>query len=125
MDQPSCIELCVRETVRIDQLQPTADGYVAAQYRALLTPGVTQVSLEAGLYHLRTLDDAELRVLAGGVRVTSPSPDSIKCIDPPRLATNTHGAAASAARAPVDIRGHGPCDRVPALRVTYTTASAS
>ena len=72
VDRPSCIELHVRETVRIDRLQPTAaDGYVAERHGALLAPGVTQVQLEAGLYHFRTLDDAQLRVLAGGVQVTS------------------------------------------------------
>ena len=43
VDQPSCIELHVQETVRLDRLQPTAaDGYVAAQHGALLAPGVTQ-----------------------------------------------------------------------------------
>ena len=74
VDQPSCIELCVRETVRLDRLQPTAaDGYVAEQHGALLTPGVTQLQLEAGLYHFRTLDDAQLRVIAGGVQVASTS----------------------------------------------------
>jgi hypothetical protein len=122
VEQPSCIELHVRETVRLDRLTPTADGYVAAQYGALLAPGVTQVPLEAGLYYLRTLDDAKLRVLAGGVRVTSRSPDTSKCIDPPPLATNTHGAAASAVWAEDGKKGDGPCGRVPALRVTYATA---
>ena len=59
VDQPSCIELHVRETVRLDRLQPTAaNGYVAEQHGALLAPGVTQLQLEAGLYHFRTLDDA-------------------------------------------------------------------
>ena len=102
VDQPSCIELCVRETVRLDRLTPTADGYVAAQYGTLLAPGVTQLQLEAGLYHFRTLDDAQLRVLSGGVQVASPS-------------------AAGKDKYP-DNGGHGPCGRVPALRVTYATA---
>ena len=105
VEQPSCIELHVRETVRLNRLQPTADGYVAEQYGALLTPGVTQVSLEAGLYHLRTLNDAQLRIISGGVQVTSPS-------------------AAGQFKYP-DNGGHGPCGRVPALRVVYATADAS
>ena len=118
---PSCIELHVRETVRLDRLQPTAaDGYVAAQYGALLAPGVTQLQLEAGLYHFRTLDDAQLRVIAGGVQVTSMSGGK----DPwPRAsATNTDGAAVWEA---VEPRGHGPCGRVPVLRVVDDTEGAS
>jgi hypothetical protein len=103
VDQPSCIELHVRETVRLDRLQPTADGYVAEQYGALLAPGVTQLQLEQGRYYLRTLEEAQLRVIAGGVQVTSTSADESK--KPPGL-------------------GHGPCGRVPALRVTYATAGA-
>ena len=122
VDQPSCIELCVRETARLDRLTPTADGYVAEQYGALLTSGVTQVSLEAGLYHLRTLDDAELRVIAGGVQVASISTANDKDGGPIELLTNTTGVAASDVWATVNTKGHGPCGRVPALRVTYATA---
>jgi len=124
VDQSSCIELHVRETVRLDRLQPTAaDGYVAEQHGALLAPGITQMQLEAGLYHFRTLGDAQLRVLAGGVRVTSTSAqDKDPWPEPP--ATNTNGAAASAVREAVALKGHGPCGRVPALRVVDTTEVA-
>jgi len=103
VDQPSCIELHVQETVRIDRLQPTADGYVAAQHGALLAPGVAQVPLEAGLYHFRTLDDAQLRIIAGGVQVTS--------------AGNGENKYPYSA-------GHGPCGRIPVLRVEYATEGA-
>ena len=96
VDQPSCIELHVQETVRIDRLQPAADGYVAAQHGALLAPGVTQVQLDQGIYHFRTLDDAQLRVLSGGVQVTSAGNGENKY---------PHGA------------GQGPCGRVPTLTV--------
>jgi hypothetical protein len=104
VDQLSCLELHVRETVRLDRLTPTADGYVAEQHGALLAPGVTQLQLEAGLYHLRTLEDVQLRIISGGVQVTSPS-------------------AAGQVKYP-DDGGHGPCGRVPAWRVTYATESA-
>ena len=120
--QPSCLELHVRETVRLDRLTPTADGYVAEQHGALLAPGVTQLQLEAGLYHLRTLDDAELRVIAGGVQVASISTANDKDGGPIELLTNTTGVAASVVWATVNTKGHGPCGRVPALRVTYATA---
>src|SRR6266516_3275840 len=116
VDQPSCIELHVRETVRIDRLTPTAtDGYVAAQHGALLAPGVTQLQLDKGIYHFRTLDDAQLRVLAGGVQVTSTSASDKNPWPDPR-ATNPAGAAALG-----DGKGHGPCGRVPTLRVAYDT----
>jgi hypothetical protein len=116
VDRPSCIELHVQETVRIDRLKPTAaDEYVAEQHGELLAPGVIQLPLEAGLYHFRTLDDAQLRVISGGVQVTSPSRDNKDpWPDPPK---NTDGAAASAIGATVAVGGHGPCGRVPALRV--------
>ena len=121
VDQPSCIELSVWETVRIDRLQPTADGYVAAQHGALLTPGVTQLQLDKGIYHFRTLEDAQLRVLAGGVQVASTSASG-KDIWPE--ATNPDGSTASAVKA-FDGRGHGPCGRVPALRIEYGAEGAS
>lgn len=103
VDQPSCIELHLRETVRLDRLTPTADGYIAEQHGALLAPGVTQVHLEQGRYHFCTLDDAQLRVITGGVQVTSTGADEAK--KSPGL-------------------GHGPCGRVPALHVVDATAGA-
>jgi hypothetical protein len=123
VDQPSCIELHVRETVRLDRLTPTADGYIAAQHGALLMLGITQVPLEAGLYHFRTLDDAELRVIAGGVQVTSLGSGG-KDLPPPPLATHTGGAAASTVWSAMDTRGHGPCSRVPALHLVDATKDA-
>jgi hypothetical protein len=121
VDRPSCIALRVREQVRLDRLQPTAaDGYVAEQHGALLAPGVTQLQLEAGIYHFRTLDDAELRVLAGGVQVASTSGDA-KDPWPTPPAMNTDGAAAAAVWEAVAAAGHGPCGRVPALRVADDT----
>jgi hypothetical protein len=120
VDQPSCIELHVQETVRIDRLQPTETAeYIAEQSGALLPPGVTQLQLEAGIYHFRTLDDAQLRVISGGVRVDSMSAKGKDpWLDPP----NTDGVAASAIAAAVEPRGYGPCGRVPILCVAYDTA---
>ena len=124
VDRPSCIELYVPEHVRLDRLTPTeADGYVAEQYGALLAPGVTQVPLEAGLYHLRMLEEAQLRVIAGGVQVTS-----VRALDKdgdfPDPQMSTAGTAAAAIGVAVATRGHGLCGRVPALHVVYATAGA-
>ena len=103
VDQPSCIELHVRETVRIDRLQPMgANEYVAERHGALLASGVAQVQLEQGIYHFRTLDDAQLRIISGGVRVVSMSPDDDGGLEP----------------------GHGPCGHVPDLRVIDDTEVA-
>jgi hypothetical protein len=108
----------VRETVRIDRLHPTAaDEYVAAQHGALLAPGVNQLQLEAGIYHFRTLDNAQLHVISGGVRVDSMS---ARDKDPwPTRSPNTDGATAAAVRAAVEPRGYGPCGHIPALSVEY------
>src|SRR5262245_537872 len=123
VDKPSCIELHIRETVRIDRLQPTPDGYVAEQHAALLAPGVTQLQLDKGIYHFRTLDDAQLRVIAGGVQVTSMSRDKDTWPDSP--ATNPADTDAAAVWEAVEPRGHGPCGRVPALHVEYEAEGAS
>jgi hypothetical protein len=120
-DQPSCIELHVQETVRIDQLHLTADGYIAAQHGALLAPGVTRVPLDQGIYHFRTLEDAQLRVIAGGVQVAS---TSTREKDPWfSLSPHANGAATSAVGEAVASRGQGPCGRVPAFHVVDATAA--
>ena len=124
VDQPSCIELHVRETVRLDRLQPTAaNGYVVEQHGALLMPGVTRLQLEAGMYHFRTLNDAQLRVILGGAQVAS---TSYKDKDPWPwlLSPNTDGTAAAAVGEAVAPLGHGLCGRVPALHVVDDTAGA-
>jgi hypothetical protein len=121
VDRPSCIELQVREQVRIARLRPTeADGYVAEQHGALLAPGVTQLQLEAGIYHWRTLDDAQLRIISGDVQMASISrSDKDPWPEPPAMPTD--GATAAAVWAATASKGHGPCGRVPALCVVDET----
>jgi hypothetical protein len=79
-----------------------ANEYVAERHGALLAPGVTQVQLDKGLYHFRTLDDAQLRIVSGGIQVASLSDDDDDPLAP----------------------GHGPCGHVPALRVIDDTEGA-
>jgi hypothetical protein len=108
VDQLSCIELHVQETVRIDRLQPTeTDEYIAEPHGTLLPPGANQLQLEPGLYHFRTLNDAQLRVISGGVRVDS-----------------TSGSGGGTGKWPRSA-GEGPCGRVPALSVVYDAEGTS
>jgi hypothetical protein len=135
VDRPRCIELHVRETVQIDRLQPMGvNEYVAERHGTLLAPGVTQVQLEQGIYHLRTLDDAQLRIISGGVQVTSTSTDLVQC----RHEAAAHEALAVGRLCPVCGQpiegppvgkipiglGQGPCGHLPALRVIDATAGA-
>ena len=69
--QPSTVELTVREQVQLDRLVDSPAGRVAERYGALLQPGTTQLALDAGLFCFRTLSDASLRVVQGGVDVTT------------------------------------------------------
>jgi hypothetical protein len=85
---------------------PYLSGNPVARFAQLVAVHLTQVQLEAGLYHLRALDDAQLRVLAGGVRVTS---TSYKGKDSwPELSPHPDGAAAAAVGAAVAPREQRP-----------------
>jgi hypothetical protein len=53
--------------VQLDRLVPRGSGYVAERRGALLQPGVTTVALEPGRYFFKTLSDAHLRVVCGGI----------------------------------------------------------
>ncbi len=65
--EPSTVDLTVAERVQLDRLVPSGGGYVAERCGRLLQPGVATVALEAGRYFFKTLSDAHLRVVCGGV----------------------------------------------------------
>jgi hypothetical protein len=65
--EPSVVEVTVGDRVQLDRLTPSRNGYVAERHGGLLTPGVTSVALEPGHYFFKTLSDANLRVVTGGV----------------------------------------------------------
>jgi hypothetical protein len=65
--EPSVVELTVGDRVQLDRLTPSPRGYLAERHGRLLDPGVTTVALPAGHYFFKTLLDANLRVVAGGV----------------------------------------------------------
>jgi hypothetical protein len=78
--EPSIIELKLGDRVQLDRLTPSPHGYLAERHGRLLDPGVTTVALEPGHYLFRTLSDAHLRVVTGGV--SSAIAPSEKVIDP-------------------------------------------
>jgi hypothetical protein len=66
--EPSVVEVTVGDRVQLDRLTPSPHGYLAERLGRLLDPGSTTVALEPGYYFFKTLSDANLRVVTGGVR---------------------------------------------------------
>jgi hypothetical protein len=69
--EPSVVELTVGDTVQLDHLVPAQHGHVAQRHGDLLKPGVTTLLLEQGFYLFKTLSEANLRVVRGGVDATT------------------------------------------------------
>ena len=65
--ESSVVELTVRDCVQLDRLIPSQHGYLAERHGRLLDPGVNTVALPPGHYYFKTLSDANLRVVTGGV----------------------------------------------------------
>jgi hypothetical protein len=65
--EPSLVEVTVGDRVQLDRLTPSQYGYLAERHGRLLDPGMTTVALEPGHYFFKTLSDANLRVVHGGV----------------------------------------------------------
>jgi len=65
--EPSTVDLTVAERVQLDRLVPSGAGYVAERCGGVLQPGVRTVALEPGRYFFKTLSDAHLKVVCGGV----------------------------------------------------------
>lgn len=106
------IELTVREVVRLDHIvHSAADGPTAGRYGDLIQPGRSVLRLEEGVYHFRTLHDADLRIAdATAISVTTPDDDLTsdpKDPWPPSVAPVFSG------------RGAGRPDRIPLLRISY------
>lgn len=78
---PSVVELTVGNKVQLDRLVPSSHGHVAERHGSLLDPGVATLSLEPGFYFFKTLSDTHLKVVRGGVGVTTSATDSKT--DPP------------------------------------------
>jgi hypothetical protein len=67
VETPSVVAVTVADTVQIDRLLRHDDAAVAERHGPLLEPGTRDVDLAPGIYAFRTLCDAELAVVSGGV----------------------------------------------------------
>ena len=65
--EPSVVALTIGDKVQLDRLSPTGRGYVAERHGALLDRGTATIALDPGYYFFKTLSDAGLRVVRGGV----------------------------------------------------------
>ena len=65
--EPSVVEFTVGDRVQLDHLTRAPRGYLAERHGRLLDPGTTRVALPPGHYFFKTLSDAHLRVVTGGV----------------------------------------------------------
>jgi hypothetical protein len=81
--EASTIELTVGERVQLDRLTPSPRGSIAERHGGLLEPGTTRLDLERGFYSFKTLSDANLRVVCGGVDTASTVGDKDPWPDPP------------------------------------------
>jgi len=71
VDEPSVVELTVRETVRLDRIRTTDQGQVAEQHGELLRAGTQRLELGPGRFMLKTMTDTDLRIVHGGVRTAT------------------------------------------------------
>lgn len=110
--QPSLIELTVREHVQIDRVVPIPGGRIAECYGRPVPPGTSRVVLAAGKFCFRTLSNASLCVVTGGViaiahpNVKDPTPDP-----PGQVSDGDHPSA------PVPVRGDAPDGELPTLTI--------
>jgi hypothetical protein len=89
--EPSVVELTVGDRVQLDRVTPSQHGCVAERHGRLLEPGVHTVALSPGHYFFKTLSDANLRVVTGGVARRIAASDKDKWPDPPPVAPDVRG----------------------------------
>jgi hypothetical protein len=114
--EPSVVELTLGDRVQLDRLTPSPRGYVAERHGALLQPGTTTVALDPGHYLLRTLSNAHLRVVAGGVAAVSLSDPKDPWPPPAPLAGSP---------APSGGKGDELAGELPSLTLAYLTGGAT
>jgi hypothetical protein len=126
VQKPSVVELTVAETVQMDRLTPTPEGYAADLCGELLIPGPTTLMLEQGIYLFETMLEAHMRIIDGDV-------DAVTTTSEWSATTPTTGeprpehvmALGSAARSPWPSRRQSRWTPRHALAVVRDEATAS
>jgi hypothetical protein len=105
--RPSVVELTVGDKVQLDRLSPSPSSpspcFLAERHGGLIGPGLTTLHLEQGFYYFKTLTEAHLKVISGGISA-SITGDDPKDPWPPPSATP---------------RGDEPAGEAPALVVEH------
>jgi hypothetical protein len=109
--QPSVVELTVGDKVQLDRLTPVSLGYEAARHGDLIEPGVTTLRLDQGFYFFKTLSEAHLRVVQGGVEAATAAGGKDPWPQPPPAIRILPVPTAS---------GDEPAGDAPALTVEHT-----
>ncbi len=89
--ESSVVELTLGDRVQLDRIIPTQHGCLAERHGLLLDPGVHTVALSPGHYFFKTLSDANLRVVTGGVATRIATDDKDRWPDPPPAAPDARG----------------------------------
>lgn len=89
--EPSIIELTVGDKVQLDRLLPSHRGAIAERHGRPLDPGLARLSLESGQYFFKTLSDANLKVVHGGVEIATTNETKDPWPDPPLLVPASKG----------------------------------
>lgn len=69
--QPSVVQLDVGDRIQLDRLSLSLHGYLAERHGDLLGPGPATLHLDEGFYHFKTLTDAHLKVVSGGITAST------------------------------------------------------
>jgi hypothetical protein len=105
----STVELTVGDKVQLDRLSASARGTRHERHGNLFGPGVTKLSLEPGFYFFKTLSDANLKLIRGGVDVQA-TDSALKDPPPP--------PPPPFAPVPAAGRGDEPSGETPQLTIT-------
>jgi hypothetical protein len=89
--ETSVVELTIGDRVQLDRVMPSPRSYLAERHGRLLDPGMTTLALPAGHYYFKTLSDAHLRVVTGGVAGRIAETDKDKWPDPPPAVPDVRG----------------------------------
>jgi hypothetical protein len=81
--EPSVVEVTVGERVQLDRVTPSQYGGIAERHGTLLEPGVNTIALAQGHYFFKTLSDAHLHVVRGGIDARPIAFDKDPWPDPP------------------------------------------